>query len=67
MALAPPTPGLRPFVNKSNHAAKVSLVVPVGEALSVSDAVARQLGPDFAEVAPPAAPKADPPKVKPKK
>ena len=38
-----PTPGLRRFVNNSQDVAKVQLVIPPGDELEVSDAVAAQL------------------------
>lgn len=62
----PPTPGLRPLFNKSNSAQRVELIVPAGDEIHVSDAVASQLPGSFA---PKAEPKAEPkskPTVKPK-
>lgn len=43
MALNPITPGLRNLRNKSNGIAKVSIAVPAGDELVVSDDVATQL------------------------
>jgi len=43
MALRPVNPGLRVMVNRGNDVAKVSLVVPSGDRLEVSDEVAGQL------------------------
>lgn len=45
-----PTPGLRPFRNKTKDVAKVFLVIPAGDVVEVSDDVAAQLGRDFAPV-----------------
>ena len=41
--LKPVVKGLRPIHNRSNDVAKTSLVVPAGDTLVVSDAVAAQL------------------------
>jgi len=41
--LKPVVKGLRPIHNRSNDVAKTSLVVPAGDTLIVSDAVAAQL------------------------
>lgn len=41
--MKPPTPGLRRLVNDSHDVAKVSLVVPPGDELEVSEDVAAQL------------------------
>ena len=49
MALKPLNPGLRQFHNKSNDVAKVSLVIPAGDGIAVSEYVAAQLGPAFIE------------------
>lgn len=72
MALRPIVPGLRVMVNPSHDVAKVSLVIPAGDLVSVSDEVAAQLerqGFKGAEVAVPAAvaPTEDEPKPKGKK
>jgi hypothetical protein len=58
MALRPIVPGLRVMVNPSHDVGKVSLVVPAGDVLEVSDGVAAQLerqGFRGVEVAAPAA------------
>lgn len=49
MALRPPVPGLRQMHNKSNDVAKVSLVIPAGDPITVSEYVAGQLGSAFAD------------------
>lgn len=57
MGLRPIEPGLRQLVNASNDVAKVSVVVPAGDELTVSDEVAGQLlaaRVGFREVAEPA-------------
>ena len=43
-----PTPGLRPFVNRTNDVAKIAIAVPAGDELHVSPEVAVQLGAAFA-------------------
>ncbi len=61
-----PTPGLRRLFNKSNDVAKVSLVIPAGDEVVVSDYVAEQLGAAFGPLT--EAPAADPaPAAKPAK
>lgn len=78
MGLRPIEPGLRQLVNASNDVAKVSVVVPAGDELTVSDEVAGQLLAarvgfrEVAEAAPAATavepePDADAPKAKGKK
>jgi len=63
MGLNEPIPGLRPLFHNSNQPTKVTLVIPAGDELAVSDDVAAQLqaasthfeSPDTPKVAPPAA------------
>lgn len=43
MSLKPPTPGLRRLFNGSNSTVRVEILVPAGDTLEVSDAVAEQL------------------------
>ena len=43
-----PTPGLRPFVNRTNDVAKITIAVSSGDELHVSPEVAVQLGAAFA-------------------
>ena len=43
MALNPPVPGLRRLVNPSHDVAKVSVAIPAGETVEVSEYVAGQL------------------------
>lgn len=51
MALQPPVPGLRRFVNDSLDITRVELRVPPGAELAVDDTVAEQLGPRFKDPA----------------
>ncbi len=48
----PPTSGLRPLFNKSNSAQRVELIVPAGDEIHVTDAVAAQLPGSFAPAKP---------------
>ena len=47
MALQPPTPGLRRFVNDSTDITRVELRVAPGAELAVDETTAAQLGPRF--------------------
>lgn len=49
--MKPPSPGLHRFVNDSRDVAKVQLVIPAGDELEVSDAVAAQLPGNFKDPA----------------